>query len=474
MRSGFNVGNLLKTCANLTLMLIISCLITACGSKVRGSFLAISDIHFTPFSTCQINQPCRIIQQLQAAPAQQWMSILQQQDTLTPSTSGTDTNTALFNSLLAEVRLLPRSYHFVLLTGDFLAHNYQRDFQQFTGDNSQQDYQQFVNKTYQFLQLQFQQVFPEVPVYIALGNNDSYDGNYYSQPNGDFYKNLTQLWQRMIPNAANKASFEQTFPQAGYYAITVPTRFKATNRIIFLNTVLFSAVATGPDITAAAQQELNWLQQQLQSAQKNKQQVWLVYHIPNGVDAYYTVNKKAITMSWQPQYNKVFFNLVNKYSQTIVGLISAHVHMDGAQIMHMKSMGRIVNTFIPAISPVYGNYPAFKIYDYNPRSMRITNFQTYYLPVSTKDWALEYDFNKVYQPFCHPCRILNGYSTIKTSGWRTEQYKKYYGVSTESQYITQGYWMPVYWCAMQHQTEKGYQACVKAAMATKKKSVGVG
>ncbi len=470
MRHVFKLGNTLRLLTSLLLVSILLFSTAACGNKVMATFLALSDIHFSPFETCQPNnQPCDLIQKLQAAPAEQWASILKKYDAKTPSQDGEDTNTALLNSTLNQIKALPKTYRFVMLTGDLLAHNYQQNFQQFTGDKSLQDYKQFVNKTYQYLQGQLQQTFPDTPVYIALGNNDSYDGNYYSDPKGDFYKNMTQLWQSMIPDVKNKASFEQTFPQAGYYAITLPTKTKQTNRVIFLNTVLFSAIAIGPNIKTAAQQELTWLQQQLQSAKQNKQHVWLVYHIPNGVDAYYTVNKKATTMLWQPQYNEAFLKLVNQYPDTIAALITSHIHMDAAQLIHLHNRVRLLNTFIPAVSPIYGNNPAFKVYDYYPHSMKLKNFQTYYLNEPTGAWTLEYDFNKVYQPYCHPCRILNGYSTIEQSGWRAEQYQKYYGVDTDSQYITQGYWLPYYWCALQHQTKKGYQACVASINGAKNK-----
>lgn len=470
MLTAKKIINLVKISTAFILSSFLLLSIAGCGNKVMASMLAVSDIHFSPFGSCvNGSYPCKLIQQLQSAPAAEWASILEQYDTASPSQAGHDSNVALLNSTLNAMKALPDNYRFVLLTGDLLAHNYQQKFQQTTGDKSLQDYQQFVNKTYQYLQLQLQQAFPHTSVFIALGNNDSYDGNYYSNPNGQFYKNLAQTWQNLILDPNDRMAFEQTFPKAGYYAITLPTKTKKTNKIIFLNTVLFSAVAIGPNIQTAAQQELDWLQQQLQAAKQAKQHVWLVYHIPNGVDAYYTISKQATTMLWQPQYNEAFFKILNQYPGTIAGLITAHIHMDGAELIHLRNRGRLTDTFIPSVSPIYGNNPAFKVYNYNPLSLRLNNYQTYYLNLPNSSWALEYDFNKIYQPYCHPCRLLNGYSTINQTGWRAERYQKYYAVSTDSQYITQGYWLPYYWCALQHQTKKGYEQCVKAVNTTNKK-----
>ncbi|NNM58278.1 MAG: hypothetical protein HKM04_00465 [Legionellales bacterium] len=440
---------------------------TAFGSSSTGRFLALSDLHFNPYRTCVRQKvPCALIQALQAAPADQWAAILQKQDSAIPSQYGSDMNAALLISTLNEIKKLPQNYQFVILTGDLLGHHYHEYFQQFTNDTSVQDYQQFVNKTNTYLQLQLEKTFSGIPIYLIPGNNDGYEGDYNPGSASGFYKNMTQLWQRTIPNPENKASFESTYPQAGYYAITVKNKTQTTNRVIFLNSVLFSIFASGSNIQALAQQELAWLQKQLEDAKQNNQLVWLVYHIPNGISPYATAQLKlhmyidAPIPFWQSQYNTAFLNLITQYPGTITALITAHEHMDAFRLINNASSTPLLNASVPAISPVYGNNPAFKLYEYNPDTLQLTNFQTYYFNEQNGNWELEYDFNTAYKSDCKTCSILNIYSSITQTGWRTDLYQKYYDIEANNQLINQKAWLPYYWCAIGQQTEEGYLGCL--------------
>lgn len=427
-------------------------------------FLALSDIHFTPYASCQIKSTsCALIEKLRAAPAEQWDSIFQKYDSAIPGTYSAETNTVLLNSTLNEIRKLPKTYQFVILTGDLLGHHYEKYFHQFIPTSSAQDYQQFVDKTNIYLKLKLKKTFPATPVYFAPGNNDTYDGDYHVSPSTGFYKKTAQIWKDMIPNPENKAAFEKSYSKAGYYAITLKHDNKEKNRVIFLNSILFSIFAVGSDISTEAQQELSWLKNQLQDAKNHQEHVWLVYHIPNGINAYATVQLKihmhtdAPVPFWQSQYNEALLNLIQQYSDTITTLISAHQHMDAFQLIYPENL---LNTSIPAISPQFGNNPAFKLYEYNPESMQLTNFKTYYLNEKTGLWSLEYDFNSVYKKIKSAYSLSNTYAIIRQEGWRADLYKKYFAADTNSQPITQGYWFPYYWCSIIQQTEEGYQHCI--------------
>ncbi|MBY0544048.1 MAG: metallophosphoesterase [Gammaproteobacteria bacterium] len=440
--------------AFLALFLFFPTLVVANPSS--QAFLALSDIHFTPYDHCSWFHSCPLIQKLEAAPVQQWVNIFRQYDTTVPSRYGLDTNSALFNSTLNEINALPKTYHFAIITGDFLAHAYRLKFIWFAKDLSQHDYQQFVNKTYEYLQLRLQEATSNVPVYITLGNNDSYQGDYYSDPGGSFYEIMSQRVAQMN-QGLDETNFKQTFSKAAYYAIK--PNANSQNRILFLNTTLFSIYANGKHIAKGAQQEFIWLNAQLESAKQGKYKVWLIDHIPNGIDAYRSTHKEKAIPLWQSQYNSAFLKLITQYPNTITAIITAHVHMDGFQFLSLSPQKQLLDTFIPSISPIYGNNPAFKVYEYNPDSMELSNFQTYYLNESTDKWTLEYDFNSTYQPNCDKCEISTAYSMITSSGWRTDKYKRYYAVSTNSQAITKNGWLPYYWCATQYQTKREYTDC---------------
>jgi len=88
------------------------------------------------------------------------------------------------------------------------------------------------------------------PIYCSIGNNDSFNGNYYVDPNVLFYTFLSNHlykdnWYSCLQNNKNKNKFRKRFPKCGYYEIRLPKHHK--NKLIVLNTTLLSASATTKD-----------------------------------------------------------------------------------------------------------------------------------------------------------------------------------------------------------------------------------
>ena len=190
-----------------------------------GSFVAISDIHFDPFADCPNNpQPCPLVKQLQQHRASDWAGLFQQASSHRPSSYHHDTNYALLQLAAKQWRTHTPKALFVLIPGDFLAHDFIKKYKKYTHDNDLKYYIQFVNKTYLFLTILLKQTWPHTPIYPAIGNNDAYHGDYYSDPNGSFYQFLARknLWQALIINKTNQAHFVSTFPIGGYYKVTPP------------------------------------------------------------------------------------------------------------------------------------------------------------------------------------------------------------------------------------------------------------
>jgi hypothetical protein len=49
--------------------------------------------------------------------------------------------------------------------------------------------------------------FPNPSVYPALGNNDSYCGDYQIEPSGRFLRATAKIWKGFLKNKSNSASF---------------------------------------------------------------------------------------------------------------------------------------------------------------------------------------------------------------------------------------------------------------------------
>lgn len=431
-----------------------------------ANFIAFSDIHFNPFSSCENNvSPCPIIAKLMAANYLQWDSILGKYDRQKIGSYGGDTNYALLKSALTAIhnKSDPYSPQFAMILGDFLGHNFIEDYQLYSGDFTLRGYQGFVKKTLQFLTLSIQKKFPNIPIYPAVGNNDSYDGDYEVVPRGQFFGDIANVWQPLLLDQKNKDIFSREVTAAGYYSVILP--HETDHRLIILDSVLFSPRSQNDDTEQAAQIELTWLAQQLKMATEQGQKVWLVMHIPVGIDAYIIARDPfhAVRPYWHSADMLTFLAILNQYSSTITGIFSSHLHMDGFELLGQNKT--IPDSFIPAISPIHGNNPGFKIYSYDPQTFHLKDYHVYFLNLATSvqdnNWKLEYDFRQVYQPDCSQCDLIQGMNKVAKTGPLAAAYQHYYAVGHDSQPITRGRWLPYYWCAIWNFTKDDYKSCLR-------------
>lgn len=465
-----------KSLLLLGFILTLLCL-NVFAAPASKQFIGISDIHFNPLASCSSNVTCPILAELQAANVKQWQRILQQQGLASFSQYGQDSNYYLLASVLKQARMTSQHAkqkpNFILLAGDNLGHHLQQDYMLYAPDASQQDYQHFIKKVYAFLTLQLKQSFPNTPIYPVIGNNDSYNGDYYSNPNGPFYKMLTRhkQWGQFILNHHNQRYFQREFPAAGYYQVM--PRGEPKHRVIIVNSILFSALAKPSvvDLSVAAETELSWLSQTLAADKRAGNKVWLVFHIPYGMDAYGSQRAQTTIPFWSTtaplDYNQQFLTLLDQYKTIVTAVITAHTHNDAFRLYD-----NIVDSFIPSVSAIHGNNPAFKVYRYHAagkkNDFQLMNSITYYLPLqdSVPQWQLEYRFDQAYSSV--GCK-KNGtaclqkiMATVATSHDLTSAgltYQKYYAAQGMPA-ITEANW-PYFRCAINDQDPVLYQQCIR-------------
>lgn len=433
-------------------------------------FITVTDVHFDPFTTCakQINNNvCPIVKALRKADASHWSAIFSKEGSKKMVGYGSDSDYLLLLSTLREIHRLNACYHpsFVLFIGDYLTHDFQLKYIQYSGDSSAKGYKAFVKKTIQYLTMVFRHALPQVPIYPVVGNNDSYGGDYRVRPNGAFFRDLSHIWPIFLYSSDNEGSFSRDFSYAGYYAVTLQTNPSA--RLIVLNSVLFSKHVQGPNVATAAQAQLSWLQQQLAQAKSLKQPVWLTFHIPTGMDIYKTAMTGINTLLWNPTYIQAFIKLVNKYSKNIHGIFTSHLHMDGFALFANQ---KVLDSYSPSISPVLGNNPSMKVFRYDAKTFQLNDFVVYYLPVNNPalSWRVLYDFNQHYQPNCQNCLLIQGmqqlYKNPKNNLWRST-YVRYYAAGTKTQPISKPINWNYYWCGVLNFLPMSYGECLKARVA---------
>ena len=152
---------------------------------------------------------------------------------------------------------------------------------------------------------------------------------------------------------------------------------------------------------------LAWLEAELAAAKEAQERVWLLYHIPPGIDGYATLRQGACpgTMipMWDQAYAGPFLALMRRYADTVAASFAGHTHMDDFRLIG-DAEGRYGFALItPAVSPIFGQNPAFRtvIYDAAGGILDQTTYGLTNLPQATAaaggvppEWRAEYTFTR--------------------------------------------------------------------------------
>jgi sphingomyelin phosphodiesterase acid-like 3 len=237
-----------------------------------------------------------------------------------------------------------------------------------------------------------------------------------------------------------------------------------------LNTVFFSANyrnQCGNPKDDPAGDEIRWLAAQLKDAAMKKERVWLLYHIPPGIDAFNTAAPSGNTVVpfWQAGYLKSFLALLDQYRDTIVFTLAGHTHMDDFRLARDGRTSR--SSFLvvtPAISPIFQNNPGLHVLSYDRKTFSILDYITYQLDLAaagpTQHWKEEYRFSRAYRLFPVSGSVLETlFRSFRKDLQAHAMYIRYYNVSnTANPAINEQSW-PIYWCAIGHLSVAAFEAC---------------
>lgn len=409
-----------------------------------GKLLAISDLHFEPFSQCD-SQPCQLITQLQTKPISKWPKLFSQSKT----SSHSDSHYRLIKNALKAAQ--QQKSDSVIVLGDLLTHQFKRKFFYYSSIKTDEAYTKFVEKVLRFLTTEIRNTFPNEPIYMTFGNNDTIHGDYLTDSKGQLFKDMSHVenksnWLRLAKLKGENPSFNE----GGYYAASMKNK---KIRILSLNTNLFSALAG--DTQKKANKQLDWLERELKKAEHDKKTVWLMMHIPQGIDVYKSLYSIGTNVFWQESYSKRYLKILEQYQNTIAIIFSGHVHMDGWTFYPFNKK-TIINLSTPSISPRFGNNPAFKIYDYNQAGY-IYDYKTFYLNLdeTQPSWALLYQYSDIYKN-----KLTEKLPQTPRGKNQILNYWFRYVVRGNSLLTQQSYFSPYYACAMRHHMPEDWQACL--------------
>jgi sphingomyelin phosphodiesterase acid-like 3 len=429
---------------------VLFSLLAVAFPALAEQFLSVSDIHFNPFA-----DPA-IVAKLEAADLSQWDSILASSTVTAFSTYGSDINDPLFRSAVGAMKKEIPSPAFVLISGDFLAHDFDKTYQQYATDKSQTAYTAFVTKTIAYVASTLRKAYPGVRIYPTLGNNDSDCGDYAVAPHSTFLANFRDVWRPIV----RSSSFQRRFPTGGYYHADVAGLKNV--RVIALNTNFFSTNyknpcgKPGPD---PGLRELDWLDAELDLARAEGKRVWLLFHIPPGMDVYDSLEGGAcpnLTSKtfWKDEYEQKYLKIAAAHQKTIAGSFAGHTHQDEFRIVN----GDFIH-INPSVSPVFGNNPAFEIVDVE-RNGDIANYTAWHLPNVTLPWAREYSFDEAYAKSNYDAATLTELAAAIGNDPATRE--KYFTYSSsgaaKSAAEALAKWQG-YWCGLTTMTGSAFTTC---------------
>eukprot|EP00123_Amoebidium_parasiticum_P010130 comp19913_c0_seq1/m.24151 comp19913_c0_seq1/g.24151 ORF comp19913_c0_seq1/g.24151 comp19913_c0_seq1/m.24151 type:complete len:450 (-) comp19913_c0_seq1:490-1839(-) len=239
--------------------------------------------------------------------------------------------------------------------------------------------------------------YPEVVQNHGLENllgNDDFEHNYYigiqtgdpwaGPPNAYLTRMAQQIW--------NDTMLEPritTFQRGGFYSHEVDDGLL----LIALNTIPYSTKHS-PDTRSNPDPfgQFSWLESTLSGARKNGTKVYVMGHIPPGLDSY------ALEPMWVETYAERYRKIIGDYSDVVLAQFFAHLHGDEFRTFPegTAAFGSASPLFITSsVSPVYTNNPSFRTVTYDPATKKLTNYAVYAVDLSTlgtghEQWLGEY------------------------------------------------------------------------------------
>ena len=429
-------------------------LVLAATLSATQPWLVLSDVHFDPFT-----QP-HLVDRLAAAPPERWRAIFASDEASTPSTSG-DTNEALLESTLDGAHNAVSDPRVVIVTGDMLAHGFHDKFVRTAKVHDDAAYEAFVDKTIAFLAWEMQAAFPRARILPVVGNNDSYCGDYASTPHGAFLAHMAAAWGGSL-GAGDPNAFIAQFSTGGYYTVPLPADGA---QAIVLNDVFWSSEyknTCGDPKADPGGDELAWLTK-TQASFPVGTPVWIIAHIPPGIDVYATLHAPAASPVpfLTPAYNDALVTALDSRS-TVVMAIAGHTHMDSFRVIGPDpSTPRAPMLLVPAISPIYGNAPAFTILDVDSQTAQVDDSRVFVLSKGRDDWhwSREYDFDSIYgRGTIDAQHLWNAQQEIFSDERVRRRFEEYYQAGDGTAPMTDATWR-AYWCANVALTVTDYTAC---------------
>jgi sphingomyelin phosphodiesterase acid-like 3 len=347
-----------------------------------------------------------------------------------------------------------------MITGDLLAHGFPQAYARTMHDTKPEHYRAFVSKTVSFVTAELRLRYNKSQILLTPGNNDNECGDYDIEGGGPFLSDSARPARGL---ARANGRFTADWKTLGSF--TVRPRYTPGVRIISVNSIFFSnryqaqnfADSCAPVDSKAATRTFAWLESTVARAEQNREKVWLMFHIPPGIDGFSTMTRyqslakagdshdlcsEAIVPMWKPYWTSLFDHLVAEHQDTITAMFAGHDHTDDFRVIRGSGNHAQFVLIDPPISPIYGQNPAFRVVTFRA-SGQLVDQSTYYLTnllAAQSDvpgvWALEYSFvDKWHSPRLDAASLNTIYEQLESDPEASTQWLTLLNVSSSHDHV---------------------------------------
>ncbi len=273
-----------------------------------------------------------------------------------PAGRSEDTNIALFDSSVDEMKRRVPDASVIVIAGDLLAHSFPARARRAHRD----PYAAGVD-TIRTIASTLDKAFPNAQFVVAVGNNDDPCGDYRSEAGGTYNAAVARIFEPLVNRRGASPGFIGAYTRGAYYTAALPNGLRG----VVANSVFWSFFYRGScqsTVRDPGGKEMQWLAQTLSSGADV-----LVMHMPPGYDPESTTDaQRLLAVPYlRPHFDTALRTLLAEHRDNVPFAIAGHTHRYDFRVPSGVPM------FVgSSLSPVYRNEPAFFRLDIDGRTLR--------------------------------------------------------------------------------------------------------
>ena len=226
---------------------------------------------------------------------------------------------------------------------------------------------------------------------------------------------------------------------------------------------------------------------ELTAARERHEQVWVMAHIPPGVNVYSTVTKNRDVCAGQsPEMflrDEKMVETLTDFAAEVRLVVFGHTHNDEMRLLQVgtpvETPGAGAKTgvlepawvaakLVPSVTPINGNYPAFTLADVDPRTVVLKDYRVMSADNKTgieAKWTEEYRYSTTYKSAAFEPKelasLIAKFSADKDSATpESTAYEQNFMVGGGLRALAIRAVWPQYVCSLKNNTAAGFRECM--------------